>query len=378
MFVKKHYINLVALFLLGLISSLFLMKYAARVTVMPAVFSGVFFLLFVFFASTLAKINFKNNNLFSPKIITTLFVIAVVVMILGYNYISAETRVGRYIAIKSWLDNFRYGFYPYDSKANPSGFPFLFFLGSPFYLLGDVGYFNIFGFALLGILVHKFSKTQKELFVCSLLLFVMPPVYYEYLVRSELLTNMTLFIALCYIAFKYVDSEKADVKFYSVSVLFGLLLSTRLIVFAVFFLFLLFFFRSNIVKGFLFGAVSVAVFVLSLIPFIVWNPEYFVTKGPFSIQFLYLPVWVIVVAPFVLLYIGWMLRDVRELMFASGVMIFILVTISLLMRVMQDGFYNCIVGSYYDISYYCMCIPFLLLSLHEYDVDYHLGKRLTD
>lgn len=361
-----------------MVSFLFMVKYSARVTTFPVLFSGLYLVIFFFLASSLDKIDFANNKLFNIK---TFFLFSVIIsfcFLIGLNFVSTDTRVGRYIAIKSWLDNFQYGFYPYDAKANPSGFPFLFMLALPFYLLGDNGYLIVFGIILFLTLLKNASSSVKELFTRLCLLLVLPVFYYEYLVRSELFTNMTLFIAVAAIALKKLDVEKTDLKFWSFSVLFGLLLSTRLIVFIVYFLFLLFLFRNQIIKGVIFGAVSVLTFVSTLIPLIVWNSNYFWSRGPFAIQFLYLPLWVVIITPFILTYIGWMIRDTQELLFASGVIIFILVAISFLVKVTEYGFYFCIIESGYDISYFAMAVPFLILSIKNYTVDRYLGKVLIN
>lgn len=359
-----------------MVSFLFMVKYSARVTAFPVLFSGLFLVIFYLLVSSLDKINFINHKIFNLKAYLLLSAALCFALIIGLNFVSTETRVGRYIAIKSWLDNLQYGFYPYDAKANPSGFPFLFILALPFYLLGDAGYLVVFGIILFFVLLRNASSSVKELFVRFFLLLVLPVFYYEYLVRSELFTNMTLFIAVTAIALKKLDVEKADLKFWSFSVLFGMLLSTRLIIFIVYFLFLLFVFRNQIIKGIVFGAVSVLTFICTLIPFILWNSDYFWNRGPFAIQFLYLPLWVILIAPFVLAYIGWIIRDTQELMFASGIVIFTLVTISFLVKVLQTGFYFCVIESGYDISYFAMAVPFLLLAIKEYNVDRYIGKVL--
>ena len=376
MFSKKNYINLVSLILLGMVSFLFMVKYSARVTAFPVLFSGLFLLVFYLLVTSLDKIDFVNHKFFNLK---TFFIISVLLsfaLIIGLNFISTETRVGRYIAIKSWLDNLQYGFYPYDAKANPSGFPFLFMLALPFYLLGDNGYLVVFGVILFLVLLKNSSTSAKELFTRLIILLVLPVFYYEYLVRSELFTNMTLFIAAAAIALKKLDIEKRDTVFWALAILFGLLLSTWLVVFISYSLLVLFLFRKRILNGVLFGLISAVSFFMTLLPFIMWNPDYFWNKGPFAIQFLYLPLWVIILASIFLLYIGWMLRDAQELMFASGVTIFTLVAISFLIKVAEYGFYFCVIESGYDISYFAMTVPFLLLSICEYRVDRYLGKLI--
>jgi hypothetical protein len=375
-FTKNHYINIVSLLLLGIVSSLFMFKYSSRISSAPVLFTGLYLILFWFLALSLDKMNYKIKALSDKKLLAFFIIAASVVFIIGLNYIPIHEKVGRYVAMKSWLENFRYGFYPYSRNGNPTGFPGLFFIASPFYLLGDAGYLEVFGFFLFSLLILNYSATPKERITRFSLLLVLPSFYYEYLVRSELFTNMTLFIAIVLIAAKYLNTEKLDLISLAIAVLFGLFLSTRIIVFIVFFFMSVLAFRDKIGKGIVFMFVSTGVFALTLLPFIVWDPAFFWSEGPFSMQLLYLPLWIILCSPLVFLYIAWMIRDVQELFFASGVVIFTLVAISFLLKAAEYGFHFCLIESGYDISYFAMPVPFLLLSIKEYKVDRFLGKVL--
>lgn len=376
LFSKKNYINNVSFLLLAIVSFLFIVKYASRGAAFPVLFGGLFLVLFYFMVSSIVKIDFQNHKFFNTRTYLLACVFLCIGLIIALRFITPETRGGRYIALNGWLDNLKYGFYPYDSKANPSGFPFLFALALPFYIIGDAGYLAVFGIILFLSVLRNASSSLKELYTRFFIFLVLPVVYYEFVVRSELFTNMTLVIALIAIALKKVNPEKADFNFVALAFLFGLFLSTRLIVFPVYFLFLLYFFRYDISKGILFVTISLSAFVLTLLPFVIWNQEYFWKNGPFAIQFSYLPLWFVITAPFILAYIGWMIRDAQELMFASGVTVFALVTASLAVKSFECGLYACIVNSCFDISYFALAAPFLILSISDYKVDRYLGKIL--
>ncbi|PIS45085.1 MAG: hypothetical protein COT22_07115, partial [Ignavibacteria bacterium CG08_land_8_20_14_0_20_37_9] len=113
---------------------------------------------------------------------------------------------------------------------------------------------------------------------------------------------------------------------------------------------------------------------LSLLPFYLWNAETFMNKGPFAVQTIYLPVWIYFIFPLLVLYAGWMIADFQELLFASGVLTFLLVSISFIMTIGDVGMYQAYSNSRFDISYYILSIPFFILSLKEYKVDWFLGK----
>jgi hypothetical protein len=376
LFSRKNYINNISFLLLAIVSFLFIVKYASRGMAFPVLFGGLFLVLFYFMVSSIVKIDFKNHKFFNTRTYLLACVFLCIGLIIALRFITPETRAGRHIALNGWLDNLKYGFYPYDSKANPSGFPFLFALALPFYIIGDAGYLAVFGIILFLSILRNASSSLKELYARFFIFLVLPVVYYEFVVRSELFTNMTLIIALIAIALKKINPEKADFNFVSIAFLFGLFLSTRLIVFPVYLLFLLYFFRRDIFKGIIFVTISFSAFILTLLPFVIWNQEYFWRNGPFAIQFSYLPLWLVIIAPFILAYIGWMIRDAQELMFASGATVFTLVTASLAVKSVECGLYACIVNSCFDISYFALATPFLILSISDYKVDRYLGKIL--
>ncbi len=373
MFTKKHFINIFSAAFLLFIGALFVFKYGLRLGDLFA-FSPIIFVLAGILILWLVEKRTTSNNFDFSKwgfiAVAGLVVLCVVAML----YIPQVTRNGRFPAVVEWLTNFQNGIFPYGTKANPSGFPFLFFLASPFYFLGDAGYFEVFGLILFLVLLLKSSNTKKEFRSKMFLLLFIPTTFYEVAVRSELLTNTAIVISLFYLAVEKLNQYKRDLPFFVLALLFGFFLSTRLIVFIWLAMFLLFFFRNNLKNGMLFLAIVLFVFLLSLLPFYLWDAETFINKGPFAVQSIYLPKWIFFIFPFVVLYVGWMIADFQELLFASGVLTFLLVSISFLMTISDVGMNEAIFNSRFDISYYVLSVPFFILALKEYRVDRFLGK----
>lgn len=320
------------------------------------------------------KIKSRKNDFSKGYLLSIVGAIAIAALLLVF--IPQSTRVGRFPAMMEWLSNFQNGIFPYGTKANPSGFPFLFFLASPFYLLGDAGYLEVFGLFLFMMLLLKSVKTKKEYWVKILLLLFLPTTFYELAVRSELFTNTVLVISLFFLAEQKLNEHEKNISFIVLALLFGFFLSTRLIAFLWLAMFLLFFFRNNLKNGIIFFAIALSVFSLSLLPFYLWNAETFLNKGPFAVQTIYLPRWIFFIFPFLVLYIGWMIADFQELLFASGVLTFLLVSISFLMTIGDVGMSEAFFNSRFDISYFILSVPFFILALKEYRVDRFLGKLM--
>lgn len=373
MFTKKHFIDIFSAAFLLFIGALFVFKYALRFGNLFAFAPLVFIAVGIALLWLIEKFTSSNNFDFSKwEIITVVGLVVLCAAVMPY--IPPATRNGRFPAVVEWLTNFQNGIFPYGTSANPSGFPFLFFLASPFYFLGDAGYFEVFGLVLFLVLLLKSSNTKKEFrFKMFLLLFV-PTTFYEVAVRSELLTNSALVISLLFLAEEKLEVDQKNISFFVLALLFGFFLSTRLIVFVWLAMFLLFFFRNNLKNGMIFLAIVLFVFLLSLLPFYLWDAEAFLNKGPFAVQTIYLPKWIFFIFPFFVLYIGWMIADFQELLFASGVLTFLLVSISFLMTIGDVGISEAIFNSRFDISYYVLSVPFFILALKEYRVDRFLGK----
>jgi len=373
LFTKKHFINNFSAAFLFFIGALFVFKYSVRC---GSAFVLLPLLYLVFGLSLLFLIDKKiasGDNKFSKWNLFPAIIFLILVFV-SMPFIPQLTRVGRFPAVLEWLSNFQNGVFPYGTKANPSGFPFLFFLASPFYLLGDAGYLEVFGLFLFFVLLLKSARTKKEYRIKFLLLLILPTTFYEIAVRSELFTNTVLVISLFFLAEQKLNEHEKNIAFFVLTLLFGFFLSTRLIAFVWLALFLLFFFRNNLKNGAIFFLIALSVFLLSLLPFYIWNAEAFLVKGPFAVQSIYLPKWIFFVFPLLVFYVGWMIADFQELLFASGVLTFLLVSISFVVKICEVGINEAVFNSQFDISYYALSVPFFILALKEYKVDWFWGK----
>ncbi|MBB1138751.1 hypothetical protein [Myroides sp. WP-1] len=109
-------------------------------------------------------------------------------------------NVDRWSAMEVAIRAIFTGEYPYTAidhlGGRTSNFPGLLLLGIPFYLLGDVGYFQAFSFLFLAFTLYKVFKRQRAFFIL-LLLGLSIPFWYEIAVISDFMSNMI--IVLCFI-----------------------------------------------------------------------------------------------------------------------------------------------------------------------------------
>jgi hypothetical protein len=229
--------------------------------------------------------------------------------------------------------------------------------------MGDVRIIGLFGLALFLLLLPGYSFNKKELVIRTSTLLLLPLVYYEITVGGDALANIVVAIIIIFLMNKFLDPDKIDIRFIFLSILFGIILCTRVLVLIPFILSVLFFFRYNFKNLFLFILISLLICFSVLVPFIKWDYISFATFGPFTNNLATLSVWVYVILFIVIVYAGWMISDLQELLFASGVILF---------------FVSIILGkNEADISEMVIAIPFLILSINEYRIDKFTGKQIS-
>ncbi|MCC6550144.1 MAG: hypothetical protein IT279_08755 [Ignavibacteriaceae bacterium] len=354
---------------------LFLLKYGWREiggwAVAPAlIFAGAIFLIAKWAENRLRPMRIIQ---FKGKLYPLLIYLGVI-FTFGMLLLDLDSRVGRYYAINEWLDLFNDGKFPYGGVTNPSGLPMLFFLALPFYYIGSTGMIVPLGIALLAGLVLFEKKTYREVAVSLTILFLSPLVSYEYLTRSELIFNMTLAVFLISLTFDRRAGEQRKVFHYVLAAAWGAVLATRISIGIPWVLFLLFFYRQDFKWMITSAAVTLLAFVVIVTPFWIWNPSVFIERGPFAIQMMYLPFWVYIAAPMVILAAGWLVSNHQEVYFSAGMILFFLVLISFFSTLADEGLNQTVLRDRFDVSYFIMPLPFFIMALREYTVDRYLGR----
>lgn len=373
LFTSKHYINLFSVLIIYTINLLFLMKYLTIYELNAALIIPIYTLIFALIIALISNLSF---DFIKPKLFLPVFIIIVSVIIFYVLSFTRIGRIGRLPAIVDWLNLYFSGIFPYSSPYTPSAFPGLFLTAYPFYAIGNVGLLIPLGLLLIFIFAYFYFRTSKENVLFLFLMFSSPVLYYEVAVRSELFYNISLVLILILITQKFVKPEKINLNFILSGILGGLVLSTRSVTALIFIIYFLFYFRYNLKNLIIYTLITLIVFITLLFPFLLWDIEAFNRTGPFAIQsFLsYLPIFIVALFLLMSIYTGWMIRSIQEVLFSSGLFLFLLVFVSMLIKIFESGFYQAIIADKFDLSYYAFCIPLLLFSIREYKVDYYRGR----
>jgi hypothetical protein len=287
---------------------------------------------------------------------------AVGLVVLMLQFDPAQMAVGRQPALREWLTRLLAGEFPYAGSTHPSGLPFLFVLALPFYLLGDVGVLQIAGYVLFAYLLSRRGGPTGRGYLVQVLLLASPMFLWEVVTRSDLFANMVVVLLVLWLLYTRED-RMTGLGAAALGAAAGLVLSTRLIVGLVYLIW------SGVVLGlprrhvWLYCATLMLSFILTLLPFVFWNPKYFLEQGPFSIQATYAPYQLIILAVIVAALCARRVRSEPGLLTATALILFGSVGVAFVLSVARHGLGAAVHADAFDISYFVLPLPFALAAL---------------
>jgi hypothetical protein len=367
MFTIKHFINLISSSVIGLISLIFVYKYSLVNFNHPALLAVAYILLFIFVIFSFDRIKIITGRKEKNKYFFTAIIFFVLLLLYYVLFTSKPNSSFELLSIKNWLDNFYHGEFPYRLRSTFTAYPFLYLFASPFYWTGNIALLEVLAWALVGLLLILHSITVREKIIKLFFLLVSPLTFYGLFESSGYFLNAVILIILIFLSNKYLTPGKVDIKFISIAVLFGLFFTVKLEVIIVLIIYLLFLFRNNIKDGLLFFEIFIAVFLITIMPFILWNPVLFFFNGPFSLFFRFsIPWWELLIFLVASFYIGWIISDLQEIFFVSAVLLII------------PSLFNLLIKPDAGLSNFIFCLPFLIFSIKDYRVEKFVGKVLQN
>ena len=358
-------IDICALGIYVLINTLFVYKYSSRIIQYPWMtvllyIVSIYLVILLLIKKYKCKLSQKKQNVIY---FSTTVILSILLTLLMIRFDPQTIRVGRYPALFDWINRLLNSEFPYDSSSNPSGFPFLFVLAIPFYLLGDVGYLQIFGFITFAFLVYyRHCHCSENRFRVLILLITSPIFMYEIVVRSELFTNIVL-ILLYLGLFEKVKRDESRLVVFLLGTIGGFLLSTRGIVFLIYLTYFGFLLKEKIITHISFFIFLCAGFLFTLLPFLVWNWRYFIQFGPFAIQLSYVPLWLLILSIVVSVSCALKIESLGGIYSAVSFILFGVVFVPFIVAVLNEGWNEIVLGNGFDISYFCFTLPFTLISI---------------
>ena len=243
-----------------------------------------------------------------------------------------------------------------------SPFPVWQFLHIPFYYLNNVG---LSLFAVLAFTLYTVKRLYgNRATLCFLACLLYSPAFlYEIFARSDLMANFLLVLAVInLLLIKQAGLSTRPVLF---SLLLGMLLSTRLAVAIPFFIFLLRPFLSLNLRrkaSFLLGIFLT--FSLTFLPFLLWDMKslLFFEYNPFVLQTRQGSLSGILLLIPVMIYLAFSWQDNRRRLYGNiGYGLFLLTAVTFIINMATSGNYRLFTPTY-DISYFSMSLPFIIIA----------------
>ncbi len=364
---RPDFRRIAALVLYGVVYGLYLWKFSHPDRPFPELTLIVFGLIVpVVLAIVLSRIPDRFAKVLTGRTYILLMVSLAAAMCAMMSQFDPTTiQIGRYPALFEWNESLFAGMFPYRAGSNPSGFPFLFLLTTPFYLLGEVGLLQVLGLVLFGGVVHSWCGQESTNRFRLLLLLVATPIFaFEVCVRSELIANAVIILTAIEIARRnrYRESSLTPVW---LGLLLGLAASTRGIFLPAYLITLPLLLRQHTARHAftLLGSIA-AGFALTLAPFALWDGDYFWNYGPFSVQLGHIPYWLLVLSAAVSLAGGLRMKSFRSAYLLSGAVLFGIVAIKMAMSLVAHGVAETIqFDKHFEPAYFGFALPFVILAM---------------
>ncbi len=357
----------------GCISTVFCIKYIP--VPMPIALSAgvgitVFTTLFFHFRGKAERFSTILKILWWGGLISAL--ILHIVLLIKVDRLTID--LDRWSAIQYFWDALLGGEFPYAVQTHiqngntPSPLPIWQLTMLPFYLLKDVGILQPTVFILVTAILYRKTDSYSDRVAILFTLILSPAYWYESLTRSDLLSCMIL--GVCVVAFirkiGQSNSSKSTIK---VILILGLLMSTRAVLAIPAGLVIASISRSNIKKFFTISIGALPIFLLTLLPFLLWNSELFFNNNPLTLHANKSIPGLVPAMLITAVILGFRIRSFQDQMFTAGVLISIITGVSILMLLGEISFSEILFGNRFDITYLSMGMPFLIIGLFKKKVE---------
>ena len=351
------------------IQLLFIDKYARKQQDIPVFLISLSFVLaFILIEKKLPLLKIPNKvykiSFFTLGFIFFVFSIYINQHVDGYS-LNNDRWSSTHFAIKALLN----GDYPYSAtdhlNGRTSNLPMLIFINIPFYALGDVGYFQCFGFLVFMYLIYKYLNTYQERVKALLLILISVSYYWEIYAKSDLLSNsIFLFLGILYFNKKeHFETQTSIIKagFITISLLFSRLFTIIPLILVLSKKFIIWDFRKK--TTFSVTILAVASICLYIVLHAVPNLNTLLKNNPLELQNRQNPLLLSIIFITIPLIYSQYVKSGIGLLYSSIFFLCIPILSSFLIRLTKMGWQETIYESGTDISYFNILLPLIIFAI---------------
>jgi hypothetical protein len=349
------------------VNLLVIVKYAPRVHTPAAAIGGAYLAA----VAAGAWFSMRGPRPSAPRRRLLLALLAGLTVVLSLAVLSGvpagTLRVDRWSAMTAFNSALTQGQFPYLARTHLGnqlwGLPVAYLVGLPFQWLGDVGYLQVAVFLVFAFVCDRLFGRQFDVLPATVLLVASPAFLWEVTARSDLVSN-ALAVALFLIWSERWRNRKTTPRMIALGAVLGLLACTRIVLAVPMLVYFVGYFQRDETRAARwFLAAASGVFAGVLAPFLLWSPRQFAANNPFQLQAVLSPMPLRVAVVAACLAAGALARDFSARCAAGGLVLAGGVASAFLLQVGSTGWERALVGSGFDISYFDLALPILLVPL---------------
>ena len=283
-------------------------------------------------------------------------------------FVSPNTlRVDRWSAMTAFNNAVLNGTFPYAAKTHLGsplwGLPAAYLVGLPFQWLGDVGYLQLATYVGFVFACRRLYSDRYDVSPALALLATSPLFFWEVAARSDLTSNALFVVLVLFLCELWLD-RKTPGRMAVLGALLGLLACTRVVLLAPLVVYFATYFRRDQTRaGLVLGGAAAGTAAAVLAPFILWSPGLFAGNNPFVFQMALAPVPLRAAVVVACLAAGLAARDFGTQSLAGGLVLLGGVAAALCIRAAAIGYGPAVFESGFDVSYFDLSAPFLIVPL---------------
>jgi len=351
------------------INVLFMLKYSTRISLTEGYLLTVgYAVLLSLFPWVFAKLK-VSPTVYRYGFFAVGLVFFIFSMVLNSTVDGASLQVDRWSAMEVGIEALLHGEYPYAAVDNLGGrtsnLPGLIGIGIPFYLLGNVGYLQSFCFILFTYGCYRVFDQYKTRLFCLLLLVLSPAYVWEVYVKSDLMSNFILILLFVIWVYQRTVAQK-KIKLSLLSFVATSLLLTRIIAFIPISIVLVkpFFSWSMQRKIYFLGISLLTIVAGGYLCFHQAESMAYIKKyNPFELQNRQLPTLLSALFLVIPLYFADKVSHLNSVFKAIVIGLFLPIMAAFIGKLYRYGFHQSVFESGFDLSYFNMLMPFLLVLL---------------
>lgn len=348
------------------INSLFIIKYTPNFEIfILIIYNFLIFNLLCFYD----KINL-NERIYAFFFFMFIIVFFLFTIYLNYSVDGNTLNVDRWSALENGAKALINGDYPYNFLSHmqhkSSNLPMLMILGLPFYFIfGSVGYLQSLCFLLFAFLIYKMFKSYKERLLILLLIVLSPSYVYEVYTKSDMMSNFIILLLGMYLILRNLEQKSAK-KIIILGLFSSMLFLTRIssvipLLLVLFYPFISFSLKNKLI--FIISSLTTSIIILYIGFHNADNFSEIVKNNPFTVQATRQPLYITLSFVILSILLSFRIKAKSQYYSFSGLLLFMMIFIFFIISLLNYGLQNVISNSYFDISYFNMCMPFVIVSI---------------